>query len=76
MAQQLRAMTILPEDLGLIPSAHVAAHNCLLLNLWPPQAQMVHGHTCEAKHQHTSNQIHFQKKVQKQNTRSQEEKTL
>ncbi|KAL6067512.1 hypothetical protein STEG23_018216 [Scotinomys teguina] len=29
MAQQLRALTALPEDLGSIPSTHVAAHRCL-----------------------------------------------
>jgi hypothetical protein len=27
MAQQLRALTALPEDLGSIPSTHMAAHN-------------------------------------------------
>ena len=27
MAQWLRALTVLPEDLGLIPSTHKAAHN-------------------------------------------------
>ncbi|KAK7798640.1 hypothetical protein U0070_002731 [Myodes glareolus] len=29
MAQRLRALTALPEDPGLIPSTHMAAHNCL-----------------------------------------------
>jgi hypothetical protein len=29
MAQQLRALAALPEDLGLIPSTHIVAHNCL-----------------------------------------------
>ena len=29
MAQWLRALPALPEDLGSIPSTHVAAHNCL-----------------------------------------------
>lgn len=29
MVQRLRTMTILLEDLGSIPSTHVAAHNCL-----------------------------------------------
>ena len=29
MAQQLRALTALPEDPGSIPSTHMAAHNCL-----------------------------------------------
>ena len=29
MAQQLRALAALPEDLGSIPSTHTAAHNCL-----------------------------------------------
>ena len=29
MAQQLGALAVLPEDLGSIPSTHMAAHNCL-----------------------------------------------
>jgi hypothetical protein len=29
MAQQSRALTALPEDLGSIPSTHMAAYNCL-----------------------------------------------
>jgi hypothetical protein len=29
MAQQLRALAALPEDLGSIPSTHMVAHNCL-----------------------------------------------
>jgi len=29
MAQWLRALTALPEDLGSIPSNDMAAHNCL-----------------------------------------------
>lgn len=29
MVQQLRALTALPEDLGSIPSTHMAAHACL-----------------------------------------------
>jgi hypothetical protein len=29
MAQWLRQLTALPEDLGSMPSIHVAAHNCL-----------------------------------------------
>ena len=29
MAQYLRALAALPEDLGLIPSTHMAAYNCL-----------------------------------------------
>jgi hypothetical protein len=29
MAQQLRALAALAEDLGSIPSTHTAAHNCL-----------------------------------------------
>ena len=28
MAQQLRALTALPENPGSIPSTHMAAHNC------------------------------------------------
>jgi len=28
MAQQLRALTALPEDLGLIPSTNMPVHNC------------------------------------------------
>ena len=28
MAQWLRVLTVLPEDLGSIPSIHMAAHNC------------------------------------------------
>lgn len=29
MAQQLRALAVLPEDSGSIPSTHMAAHACL-----------------------------------------------
>ncbi|KRY94874.1 hypothetical protein T4B_12424 [Trichinella pseudospiralis] len=29
MAQRLRALAVLPKDLGSIPSTHMAAHNCL-----------------------------------------------
>ena len=29
LAQWLGALTALPEDSGLIPSNHMAAHNCL-----------------------------------------------
>jgi hypothetical protein len=29
IAQQLRALAALPEDLGSIPSTHMAANNCL-----------------------------------------------
>jgi hypothetical protein len=35
MAQQLRAMTALPEVLSSIPSNHVVAHNCLKWDLMP-----------------------------------------
>lgn len=31
MAQPLRALATLPEDLGSIPSTHITAHNCLQL---------------------------------------------
>lgn len=31
MTQMLRALIVLPEDLGSNPSNHVAAHNCLKL---------------------------------------------
>ena len=31
MAQQERALTALPEDLGSIPSTHMVSHNCLLI---------------------------------------------
>jgi len=31
LAQQLRALAALPEDLGSIPNNHIAAHNCLQL---------------------------------------------
>lgn len=34
MAQQLRAVSALPEDLGLIPSTYIVAHNCLQLQFW------------------------------------------
>ena len=33
MAQRLRVLTDLPEDPGSIPSMHMAAHNCLLLQI-------------------------------------------
>jgi hypothetical protein len=29
MAQQLRALITVPEDLGSNPNTHMAAHNCL-----------------------------------------------
>jgi hypothetical protein len=29
MAEWLRALAALPEDLGLIPSTHMVAYNCL-----------------------------------------------
>jgi hypothetical protein len=29
MAQRLRALVVLPEDPGSIPSTHMAAHSCL-----------------------------------------------
>jgi hypothetical protein len=29
MAQQLRALAAIPEDLGSILSSHMVAHNCL-----------------------------------------------
>jgi hypothetical protein len=29
MAQQLRAQSTLPKDLGSIPNTHIAAHNCI-----------------------------------------------
>ena len=29
MVQQLRALAVLPEDLGSIPNTHTANHNCL-----------------------------------------------
>lgn len=31
MAQQLSALTVLPEDRGSIPIIHVAVHNCLMM---------------------------------------------
>lgn len=30
MVQQLRVFTTLAEDLGLVPSTYVIAHNCLI----------------------------------------------
>ena len=41
MAQQLRALTDLPGDPGLIPSTHIV-HNCLL----PQDLTLSHRHTC------------------------------
>lgn len=29
MAEWLRILVVLSEDMGLIPSTHIAAHNCL-----------------------------------------------
>ena len=34
MALWLRALAALVEDLELIPSTHMVAHNCLQLQLW------------------------------------------
>jgi hypothetical protein len=33
MVQQLKVLFALPEELGSIPSSHVAVHNCLYLQL-------------------------------------------
>ena len=51
MAAQLRALAALPEDLGLIPNTHMAAHNyynssfrgCAAF-FWPP---LEPAYTCE-----------------------------
>jgi hypothetical protein len=50
MAQQLRALPALAEDLGSIPATHRAAHNCLQLQFqgtntpfWPLRAWHKHG---------------------------------
>ena len=42
MAQQLRTLTTLPEDLESNPSTHLAAHNCLELQY----LTLSHRHTC------------------------------
>lgn len=42
MAQQLRALTVPPEDLGLIPSTYMEAHNSLLTPF--PEASAHTGH--------------------------------
>ena len=47
MAQWLRALAALPEDLGSTPSNHMVAHNCLSLDLMPSSRVQEH---MEAKH--------------------------
>ena len=52
MAQWLRALAALREDLGSIPSTHKAAHSCprrLATFFWPPWAlhACVYGHVCQ-----------------------------
>lgn len=61
MAQKIRAMTALPEDLGWIPSTHNVAHNQLLTlfieNLMPSSGLLgycMHAiHTLTCKHSYT-----------------------
>jgi hypothetical protein len=42
LAQQLRALTVLPKDRGSIPSTHVAAHSCLQLQFQDPTSSLRH----------------------------------
>jgi hypothetical protein len=44
MAQQLRALAGLPEDLASIPNTHMAAHDCL--TSVPGNPTPSHRHTC------------------------------
>jgi hypothetical protein len=48
MAQQLRVLIALPEDLGSIPSNHMAAYSCLLTPvIWELHMYLVvNTHTC------------------------------
>lgn len=55
LAQSIRAIADLSEDLGIIPSTHKVPHNTLLLQfleilLWPPDTM----HTCDSQ---TYNQV-------------------
>ena len=57
VAQQLRALAVLPEDAGLILSPHMVVYKCLKLQswgsnvffwlLWAPGMYVVHRHTCK-----------------------------
>jgi hypothetical protein len=63
MAQQLRALAALPEDLDSIPNTHKVAHNYLLSSsgrsdafirpLQAPDAHVVCRHTCRQEDAHT-----------------------
>ena len=50
MAQQLKALTALPEDAGSIPSTHTVVHSCLQLQFRGPdtltQTYMQAKHQC------------------------------
>jgi hypothetical protein len=71
MAQQLGALAAFPEDLGSIPSTHMAAHNCNSSSrgfdalFWPMKAlrasdARTHTYTHTHTHTHTEMQAKHQ----------------
>jgi hypothetical protein len=60
MAQWLRALTSLPEDIDSIPNTHLAAHNCLAPIIFSPP-KVLHEHTTDI---HTGNLIKLNNIIQ------------
>lgn len=46
MAQQMRVLATLPEDLSLTPSTHIAVLQPFHTPLWAPDTYMVYKHKC------------------------------
>ena len=67
MAQQLRALAALPEDLTLIPITHITAHSCNSsvrgsdTLLWPLLANTCHVSVLSSTQVHTD--THAQNKI-------------
>lgn len=66
IAQRLKALVVLPEELGLIPRTYMMAYNQLQLHfqgIWPPQVPGTHKDTSRQKHPCTqNNKININKK--------------
>jgi hypothetical protein len=58
MAQQLRALAILPENPGLLPSTHMAAHTCSNCSSRGPNA-LTQIHTQADSSEHEVSQLRF-----------------
>lgn len=75
MAQQLRAVTVLAEDLSSNPSTHMASHNHSEFQFQgtplshAPSRQVPHTHTC-GQNSHTHNMYNFLKNIKNQETNS------